>query len=272
MATNIHPTALVSPEAKLGVDIEIGPYSIIGPSVQIGDKSHISSHVRITGNTQIGESNHFFHACIIGEEAQSLQFHDKDGQIIIGNNNVFRECFTIHRPSKNDGLTKVGNDCYFMAYTHIAHDCVVGNGVIIANSTALGGFVTVEEYVFISASVAIHQHCRLGKCSMIGGVSKVVQDVPPFIMTTGNPAKADTLNILGMRRIGITPAARMALKKAFKLVYLNQKSFTNGVNGIKAQLLTEMEGEEESYRLVKDFTEFISSANKRGVIGYSKKN
>ncbi len=270
MPTKIHSTAIVSPEAKLGIDVEIGPYSIVGPSVQIGDKSQISSHVRIVGNTQIGRENRFFHACSIGEEAQSTQFNDEDGRVIIGNNNVFREYFTIHRPSQNDGLTRVGNGCYFMTCSHIAHDCTVGNSVIIANSTSLGGFVTVGEHAFISAFVGIHQYCRVGKCSMTGASCKVVQDIPPFVMATGNPAAADTLNTLGMRRMGITSASRLALKRAFKFVYLNEKSFTNGVNDIKVQLLTKIEEKEEAYRLVKEFIEFILSAKKRGVIGEAK--
>ena len=266
----VHPTAIVDPKAKVGVNVEIGPYSIIGAEVEIGDNSYISSHVRITGNTKIGNSNQFFHACSIGEKAQDIQYHSEDGCVVIGDNNIFREHSTLHRPNKDDGLTQIGNGCYFMVYSHIAHDCVLGDFVIIANSSSLAGFVHVEERAFISAYVGVHQHCRIGKLAMIGGFSKITQDVPPFIMVAGHPALADTLNVRGMKRVGITSDSLSSLRKVFDLVYQENKYIKNVISEIKQVLLPQIKEKAESHRLVNEFINFIS-ASKRGIINCNNK-
>ena len=265
----IHPTAIVDPNAKLARDVEVGPYSIVGPGVTIGSGSRLGSHVRIVGNTRIGKRNRFFHACSVGEEAQDLKEHSENGLIKIGDDNVFREQMTVHRPGSDDRITEIGNRCYLMVGSHVAHDCKLGDSVIIANNTALAGFVHLGDGAFLSAFVGIHQHCKIGKLSMIGALTKVVQDIPPFVTTTGIPAKANALNTLGMKRMKISPDSRSALKKAFKALYLEGASVKNGVALIKERLLPELREKKESHRLVSEFAEFVSSSE-RGVIGYGR--
>ena len=268
MNNRIHPTAIVDKKAELSGSVEVGPYSIIGSSVKIGQGCRISSHVRIVGNTSIGKNNRFFHSSTIGEEAQDLRNYSEKSRIQIGDNNVFREAVTVHRPGKDEGVTIIGNQCYFMAYSHIAHDCRVDDLVVIANCTSLGGFVEVGKGSFLSASIGVHQNCRIGDFTMVGGISGVTQDIPHFFMASGKIAKAHGINVVGLKRMGITPASRTYIKRCFKTLYLEQRSIKNAVSYIKTEIMKEIEETSEPFRLVTQFIKFIESS-KRGIVSYA---
>lgn len=228
----IHPTAIVDTKAKLADDVEVGPYAIIGPHVEIKKASKIGVHAVIDGYTTIGEDCRIFTGACVGTIPQDLKYKGGKSFLKIGNGNIIREYVTINPGTKEGGVTSIGAGNLLMAYSHVAHDCIVGNGCIIANSGTLAGHVELEDKVVMGGLAAIHQFVRVGKLSIVGGCSKVVQDIPPFSTCDGHPAKVYGLNLVGLRRANISKDAQAALKKSFKILFHSGLSFRNVVDRV----------------------------------------
>ena len=215
----IHSTAVVDKKAKLADDVEVGPYTIIGPDVEIGGSTKIGPHVVITGYTSIGKNCRIFPGACVGTIPQDLKYKGEESLLKIGNNNIIREYVTINPGSEKGSETSIGDGNLLMAYSHVAHNCNIGNGCIIANLGTLAGHVSIEDKVVMGGIVGIHQFVRVGKMAIIGGCSKVVQDIPPFSTCDGRPARVYGLNLLGLKRAGISMDAQRSLKKAFKILF-----------------------------------------------------
>jgi len=233
----VHATAVVHPNAQIAPDCEIGPHCVIGADVQLGAGCWLHSHVVIDGLTTIGARNRFYpHACI-GLQTQDLKW--KAGNkcyLEIGDDNTFRECCTVHTAT-GDGLkTVIGSHNNFLAYSHVAHDCVIGDRVIFSNCGTIAGHVTVEDYAIVGGLAAIHQFCRIGRMAIIGGCAKVVQDIPPFMMADGNPAVVRAINKIGLDRRGVSAEVHETIRKAFKLLFRSDLTVSNALQQIKAEL------------------------------------
>jgi UDP-N-acetylglucosamine acyltransferase len=253
----IHPTAVVSPKARIGYDCFIGPYCIVGDDVVLGDNVRLESHCVIDGHTWIGGDTHVFPFVSIGLASQDLKYQGEPSETRIGARNKIREFVTIHRGTAGGGMvTKIGDDCLIMAQAHIAHDCVIGDGVIMANAATLAGHVIVEDRANIGAYSGIHQFCRVGKEAYVGGYSVVVKDALPFALTVGNHAKCYGLNITGMKRRGYSRATIDALHHAFHLLLSAKLNTSQAVERIKSEI---SDSSEVSYVL-----RFIEES-KRGV-------
>jgi UDP-N-acetylglucosamine acyltransferase len=217
---NIHPTAVVHPKALIAEGVEIGPYSVIGEHVSIGRDTKVASHVLIEGWTTIGERNQIYSFSSIGTPPQDIGYKNEETFLIIGNDNIIREFATVHRATtKADRKTEIGNKNFLMAYIHVAHDCKLGNHIIMANNAAFGGHVIVEDHAVLGALVGIHQFVRVGAYSMIGGQSAIVLDVPPYVNATGNRAQLYGLNLVGLKRKGFSDAVINDLKKIYKIIF-----------------------------------------------------
>ena len=200
----IHKTAIIDNKAKVSASVNIGPYSVIGPNVEIGENVIIHSHVNISGHTKIGNDNKIYPFVSIGNDPQDLKYNGEKTKVVIGNNNKIREYVTIHPGTKGGGeITKIGDNCLFMISSHIAHDCQVGNNVIIANNVPLGGHVTIEDNVVIGGNSAVQQFTRIGKLAMIGGMTGVLHDVIPYGLSIGNRNYLQGLNLIGLRRANL---------------------------------------------------------------------
>ena len=218
----IHPTAIVSTEAKIGPNVRIGPYSVIGPDVELGAGCHLHSHVVIDGIVTIGQDNEFHPFAAIGGKTQDLKYSDEPTRLEIGDRNVFRENTTIHRGTFDHTPTRIGNDNLFLCYAHVAHECQLGDHIILSNNATLAGHVTVEDYAIVSGLSAIHQFCRIGCHSIIGGMARVTHDVPPYMIVEGHPAATRGLNVIGLQRRGFTADDIRALKSAYKKLFLKK--------------------------------------------------
>ncbi|MDR0534069.1 MAG: acyl-ACP--UDP-N-acetylglucosamine O-acyltransferase [Verrucomicrobiales bacterium] len=216
---SIHPTAIVSPKAKLGDNVEVGPYCIIGDNVKIGDNCRLIHHVNIEGYSKIGAHNLFHPFCTIGTKTQDLKYKGEPTWLIMGDHNEFREFTSVNRGTSPEEKTIIGNHNLFLTYSHVAHNCEVGNHCILSNNGTLGGHVIVEDYVIISGLAAVHQFCRVGQHSMIGGCSKIVQDVPPYFIADGNPADVRAVNTVGLQRRGFTEEQIALLRRARRTLY-----------------------------------------------------
>ena len=218
---SIHQTAIVHPHARIAEGVEIGPYTVIGEHVSIGRDTKVGSHVLIEGWTTIGERNHIHAFTSIGTPPQDISYKPlEETYVIIGDDNVIREYATVHRATtKADRKTEIGNRNFLMSYIHVAHDCKLGNNIIMANNAAFGGHVIVEDYALLGAIVGIHQFVRVGAYSMIGGQSAIVLDVPPYVNATGNRAQLYGLNTIGLKRKGFSDEVINNLKKAYKIIF-----------------------------------------------------
>jgi UDP-N-acetylglucosamine acyltransferase len=255
---DIHETAVVHPGAKLGRNVAIGPYAVIGEHVEIGDNCEIGPHVAIDGWTAIGNGNRFFHGASIGFEPQDLKFNGEKSFLVIGDNNVFRENVTVHRGTEGGGgETRIGNDNLFMAYSHVAHDCQLGNHIVVANCVALAGHVVVEDRVVIGGLCGVHQFTKIGKMVMVGACSKIVKDIPPFVLVDGNPAKVAGINVVGLRRNNITPETRDEIKRAYRILYRSNLTISRAVE----QMEQELQGSAE----IDHFIRFLRNAE-RGIL------
>jgi len=223
---SIHPLAVVSPEARLGVGVTIGPFAVVEDGVVLGDFCKLATGSVIKAGVTAGCHNDFGEHAVIGGAPQHVARPEAIGRIAIGDHNVFREHVTIHRAMKPDGLTTVGNANYVMAGAHLAHDTTLGNNVIFANNSLLGGHVLVEDRAFVSGAVAIHQFCRIGRLAMVGGHARVVQDVPPYMMVDGMSGCIVGLNTVGLRRSGHTTADINDLKAAYRIIYRRGLAWT----------------------------------------------
>ena len=253
----IHKTALVNSKAKISNNVQIGPYSVIGPNVEIGEDTIVQSHVNITGNTKIGSNNKIYPFASIGNDPQDLKYKGEKTKLEIGNNNKIREYVTIN-PGTNGGggLTKVGNNCLFMVSAHIAHDCYVGNNVILANNVPLGGHAYIDDYAIIGGNSAVQQFTRVGKSSMIGGMCGVVRDIIPYGIAHGNRSVLQGLNLIGLRRKNISNKEIMVLSDAYKEIFKNE-NLTENLNNLSKEF--------KNNQLVKEVIEFIEKDKKRPI-------
>src|ERR1051325_4027810 len=234
--TSIHSSAVIHPNARIGSECEIGPYCVIGPNVTLGPKCKLHSHVVIDGHTTLGSGNEIFPFASIGLQTQDLKWKGGITRTEIGNDNTFREYVTIHSATSDGETTVVGSDNHILAYCHVAHNCVLGSHIIMSNVATLGGHVVVEDHAVVGGLAAVHQFCRIGKLSMIGGCSKVVQDVPPFMMADGNPAETRTINKIGMERNGISDESQSALRLAYKILFRDGLTIPNALARIEDEL------------------------------------
>lgn len=223
MSTQIHPTAIVDEKAQIGQDVIIGPYSIIGPNVKLGDRIKCHSHVVIDGHTTIGDDCEIFSFAALGTAPQDLQYKGEPTELRIGHNNIIREYATMNRASnKDDGVTQVGNHGLFMTAIHIAHDCKIGDYVVMANQASMGGHCHIGDYVNLGGFAAIHQFIHIGEHAMVGGLSRVANDVIPFGMARGPSAHLTGLNLVGLRRRGFNRDEIFELRKAYRLLFVDE--------------------------------------------------
>ncbi|MEO5804462.1 MAG: acyl-ACP--UDP-N-acetylglucosamine O-acyltransferase [Verrucomicrobiota bacterium] len=234
--TEIHPSAVVHPKAKLGANCFIGPFCIVGQNVALGENCRLHSHVVIDGHTSLGNGNQIFPFVSIGLKTQDLKWKGGITRTEIGDNNTFRESVTINSATSDGEVTKVGSNNHILAYSHIAHNVTLGNHIIMSNVATLAGHVTVEDYAVIGGLAAIHQFCRIGKMSIIGGCSKISQDVPPFMLVDGNPAETRTINKIGLERNGISAETQSALKQAYKILFRDGLTNSNALKQIEEEL------------------------------------
>jgi UDP-N-acetylglucosamine acyltransferase len=232
----IHPTAVIHAKAKLGEACDIGPYCVIGEHVELGARCHLHSHVVIDGHTRLGEGNEVFPFTSIGLQTQDLKWKGGITRTEIGNNNTFRECVTVNSATSDGEVTLVGSDNHILAYSHIAHNVSLGDHVIMSNVATLAGHVVVEDYAVVGGLAAIHQFCRIGKMSIVGGCSKVVQDVPPFMLVDGNPAETRTVNKVGLERNGVPEETQAALRQAFKILFRDGLTIPNALARIETKV------------------------------------
>src|SRR2546426_1090190 len=232
----IHPTAVVHSKAEIGRDCEIGPYCVIGEHVTLGEGRRLHSHVVIDGHTRLGSGNEIFPFASIGLRTQDLKWKGGVTRTDIGDNNTFREYVTINSATAEGEVTRVGSNNHILAYAHIAHNVTLGNKVIMSNVATLAGHVLVEDHAVVGGLAAVHQFCRLGKMSIIGGCSKVVQDVPPFMLADGNPAETRTINKVGLDRNGISEEAQIALRQAYKILFREGLTIPNALARIEQEL------------------------------------
>ena len=232
----IHSSAIIHPGAQLGAECEIGPYCVIGEHVVLGDRCRLHSHVVIDGHTTLGSDNEVFPFACLGKQTQDLKFKGGVSYVRIGDRNTFREYVTIHAATAEGGVTSVGSRNHILANCHIAHEVRLGDGIIMSNVVTLAGHIVVEDFAVIGGVAAIHQFCRIGRMSMIGGCSKVVQDVPPFMIADGNPAETRTINKVGMERNGVGEAAQAALRQAYKILFREGLTIPNALARIEAEL------------------------------------
>lgn len=234
--TAIDPTAIIDSSAQIGSGVTVGPYSVIGPNAHIGDGSRIDAHVIIDCNTTIGRECTVMTGAVLGGAPQDYKFKGEETFLRIGDSNIIREYVTIHRASGEGEATVIGDNNMLMAYCHIGHNCTLGSNITMANMVGISGHVLVEDKVVFGGIVGVHQKVRIGKLAMVGGFSKVVQDVPPFVVADGRPTKVYDLNVIGLRRSGVSPKARSGLKQAYKLLYRSNLNVTQALEAIENEV------------------------------------
>ncbi len=259
----IHDTAVVHPGARIGKNVEIGPYAVIDENVEIGEGTKIGAHVLVTGWTSIGKDCVLYHGSTVGEEPQDLKFAGEKSYVFIGDRTKIRECATVHRATGDEEETRIGSDCLLMAYTHVAHNCIVGNNVIMSNAATLAGHVIVEDRAVIGGLTGVHQFVKIGRNAMVGGASKIVQDVVPYTIVDGHPAKVSGLNSVGISRAGIAIDSRRNIKQAYKILYRSGLSL--------AQAISMIEQDVDSCDEVEHLLRFLRNAD-RGICRGRREN
>ncbi|UCH36171.1 MAG: acyl-ACP--UDP-N-acetylglucosamine O-acyltransferase [Armatimonadota bacterium] len=234
--TSHHPTAIINEGAQLGVDVSVGAYAIISGQAVIGDRCRIGPHVFIDGHTQIGADTEILFCAALGCPPQDRKYKGEPTSLIIGERNIIHEYVTIHRGSREGTATRVGDDNMIMAYSHLGHNCDVGSGVTMVNNAVVAGHVVIEDRAMISGLVGIHQFTRIGKLAMVAGYSRVVQDVPPFMIAEGSPARVRGLNVVGLRRAGVDADARNLLKSAYRILYRSGLNLSQALDHIAEEL------------------------------------
>ncbi len=251
----IHPTAIISPEAEISDDVEIGAYSIIGPDVHIGKQTVVGSHVVIETHTDIGERCRIYQFAAIGAAPQDLKYRGEKTRVIIGNDNTIREFVTIHRATAADtGITVMGDHNLIMAYSHIAHNCILDNHIIMVNAANLAGHIHVEDYAIIGGLSGVHQFTRIGAHAMIGGASAVTRDVAPYLIVAGNHATTHGLNVVGLKRRGFQEETINAIKRAYTLVFRSSLLLKTAIERIQEEV--------EDIPEVRHFIEFIEKSER----------
>ena len=239
--SEIHPTAVIQEGARIGEGCRIGPYCVIGPNVILGTGCELHSHVVIDGHTEIGSENTFYPFASIGLRTQDLKWDGGTTWTRVGSNNTYREYVTIHSATADGDATVIGSHNNLLAYTHVAHDCQLGDHIIMSNVGTLAGHVIVEDRAIVGGLAAVHQFCRIGTMSIIGGCSKVVQDVPPYMMVDGNPAAMRTLNKEGLKRNGVNEDTQKSMRQAYRILFRSEQTFTNAVKQVRADVATSPE-------------------------------
>ncbi|TFW23449.1 acyl-ACP--UDP-N-acetylglucosamine O-acyltransferase [Massilia arenosa] len=258
----IHPTAIVDPKAELDASVEVGPYSVIGPHVVIGAGTKVGPHVVIEGHTTIGRDNHFFQFSSIGAQPQDKKWAGEPTRLEIGDRNTIREFCTFNTGTVQDkGVTRLGNDNWISAYVHLAHDCQVGNNTIFSNNAQLAGHVEVGDWAILSGYAGVHQFCKIGAHAFVGMTTSLTQDVPPFVLVSGNPCSAHGVNIEGLKRRGYTRAQIDAVRAAYKTIYRQGLTLEEAKAALLAQEGQLTEGAEQ----VRQMREFLDSAT-RGIV------
>ena len=233
MPVKIHPQSIVEPSAQLGIDVEIGAFCYIGPQVEIGDNTRVFHHATVEGKVTTGSSNTIFPYAMVGGLTHDLKYEGGEPGLRIGNNNVFREYVTAHVATKSEDFTTIGSNNVFLAYSHVAHDCQVGDHLVMSSHAALGGHVEVENNVNIGWGAGVHQFCRLGRHCMVSACSKLVQDVPPFMLADGSPAEVRSINKVGMERAGFDSAEIELVRSAFKVLYRKDLNRTQALQHLQ---------------------------------------
>ena len=253
----IHPTAIVDPRAEPGSGTIIGPYCIVAADVVLGPDCWLQHHVTLAGPMTAGARNKFYAYCSIGQQTQDLKYEGEPTYLEVGDDNTFREFVTVNRSTTAEGKTRIGHRGNYLAYSHIGHDCQVGDAVVFSNNGTLAGHVQVGDHAIMGGLTAVHQFCRLGRFAITGGCSKIVQDVPPFMIADGNPAKVRGINIVGLERNGFAAETIKAIKEAFRLIYRSKFNTRQAVEAIQQELPASAE--------ITQIIEFIQSSE-RGII------
>ncbi|AFN75112.1 UDP-N-acetylglucosamine acyltransferase [Melioribacter roseus P3M-2] len=257
MPATIHPTAIVSPNAKIGSNVSIGPFAVIEDDVIIGDDSIIGQNACIYNGARIGNRVKIFQGASVSNLPQDLKYNGEETFLFIGDDTIVREFATLHKGTTARGKTVIGQNCLLMAYTHVAHDCIIGNKVICSNGVQIAGHVTIEDNVIIGGLSAVHQFGKIGQHAMVGGGSMVNMDVPPFVMTSGYPARYMGLNIVGLRRRNFSNDSINAIKEAYRILYLSGLTFRNALDKLKSEF--------QSNEYVGSIVKFIETS-KRGIL------
>lgn len=258
MTVAIHPTAVVDPSARFGMDVELGAYAVVGPGVEIGDGCRLGAHVVLEQNVRLAERVTLGTGVVLGSAPQDLKYHDEPTWVEIGPRTVIREYSTVNRGTAASGRTVVGADCFLMTYVHVAHDCVLGDGVTIANSTSLSGHIVIEDRATVSGLCALHQFITIGTHAFVGGASRVPQDIPPYVKAVGNPIALFGLNTVGLERAGFAPEVRRALKHAYRLLFNSPLP--------RAEAVAALEEDAHRWPEVARLVAFVTAA-RRGVPG-----
>jgi UDP-N-acetylglucosamine acyltransferase len=251
----IDPHALVSPQARLAADVTVGPFTVIGPDVEIGPRTIVGPHVVINGPTRIGADNHFFQFASIGDAPQDKKYKGEPTRLEIGDRNVFRESCTVNRGTTHDkGVTRIGNDSLFMAYSHVAHDCTIGDKVVFANCAALAGHVEIGDWVILGGLTAVHQFVKIGAHAFLAGGAIVQRDVPPYVMVAGNPAKPHSVNSEGLKRRGFDEEQVRNIRNAYRVLYRSDLRLADALEKLKPIATARSE--------IRAFVDFIGSSTR----------
>ncbi|MGB8908274.1 MAG: acyl-ACP--UDP-N-acetylglucosamine O-acyltransferase [Candidatus Cybelea sp.] len=253
----LHPTAIVHPAAEIGKNVEVGPFCVVGEHVSIGANTVLQAHVIVNGWTEIGEDCLLYPYCTIGAASQDRKYAGERAYTRIGNRTILREYVSIQRATGHDEMTAVGDDCLLLAYTHIAHNCILGNGVTMSNLAQLAGHVNVGDYVTIGGQTGVHQFTRIGRHAMIGGMSKCIKDVPPFFLVEGNPCEPYGLNSVGLRRAEFSSDERNEIKRFYKLLYNPKLNVSQAIEAMKEEVKTNPG---------REIIAFLEAPSQRGVL------
>ncbi|MGI8482193.1 MAG: acyl-ACP--UDP-N-acetylglucosamine O-acyltransferase [Chthoniobacterales bacterium] len=253
----IHATAIVDSSAEIGAGTAIGPYCIVGSGVVLGPECWLQHHVTLCGPMRAGRQNKFYAYCSIGQQTQDLKYQREPTYLEIGDENSFREFVTVNRSTTSEGKTRIGNYGNFLAYSHIGHDCTVGDAVVFSNNGTLAGHVQIGDHAVIGGLTAVHQFCRIGRYAITGGCSKIVQDIPPFMIADGNPAQVRGINLVGLERSAFPPENVKLIKEAFRLIYRSKLNTGQAIQAIRNQLPRNIE--------IDQIVEFIEQSE-RGII------
>jgi UDP-N-acetylglucosamine acyltransferase len=235
-APRVHPTAVLHATVELGEAVEIGPFTVVGPNVRIGTGSHLGPHVVIERDTTLGVDCRVHSGAVLGGDPQDLKYGGEAAPLIIGDRTVIRECVTVNRGTHARGRTEVGSDCLLMAYSHVAHDCLLGDHVIIANAVNMGGHCELGDWVIVGGITPIHQFVQIGAHAFVGGSSAVRKDVPPFVKAAGDPLRLFGLNTVGLQRRGFTDEERAALRRAYRLLFQSKSNLRDAVRTVRSEL------------------------------------
>lgn len=253
----IHPTAIVDPAAQLGPGTIVGPYCVVAAEVALGPECWLQHHVTLSGPMTAGKGNKFYAYCSIGQQTQDLKYQGEPTYLEIGDENTFREFVTVNRSTSSNGQTRIGSCGNFLAYSHIGHDCIVGDNVVFSNNGTLAGHVQVGDNAVMGGLTAVHQFCRIGRFAITGGCSKIVQDVPPFMIADGNPAKVRGINLIGLERKNFPAENLKTIKEAFRLIYRSKLNTRQAIDAMRKDLPPTEE--------IKEIIEFIQTSE-RGII------